>query len=234
MKEGLRRRRGHVKTTDPGCDGDKVQFTDSDELSKTDTALNDLSNTYWLTRIVFLRALAFIYAVAFLIAFNQNKELIGDTGLLPLKLHLEAIQRYHGQNVTTWRLFTSTPTLFWFADSWNNVNPWLDVISLVGLSLSLLILVTGGANSLVLASLWILYHSLVNVGQAWYSFGWESQLLETGFLAIFIVPWVSWQSVPKELPPPWIGVIGYRWLIMRIMVNGCVLTSFKRGVKQVL
>lgn len=28
--------------------------------------------------------------------------------------------------------------------------------------------------------LWLLYQSVVNVGQTWYSFGWESQLLETG------------------------------------------------------
>jgi hypothetical protein len=34
--------------------------------------------------------------------------------------------------------------------------------------------------------LWVLYLSIVNVGQTWYSFGWESLLLETGFLAIFL------------------------------------------------
>ncbi|MBV8927947.1 MAG: lipase maturation factor family protein, partial [Mycobacteriaceae bacterium] len=33
---------------------------------------------------------------------------------------------------------------------------------------------------------WLLYLSIVNVGQTWYSFGWESLLLETGFLAIFL------------------------------------------------
>ena len=34
--------------------------------------------------------------------------------------------------------------------------------------------------------LWSLYLSIVNVGQTWYSFGWESLLCETGFLAIFL------------------------------------------------
>ena len=32
----------------------------------------------------------------------------------------------------------------------------------------------------------MLYLSIVNVGQIWYSFGWESLLLETGFIAIFL------------------------------------------------
>jgi hypothetical protein len=35
-------------------------------------------------------------------------------------------------------------------------------------------------------TLWVLYLSIVNVGQAWYSFGWESLLLESGFLMIFL------------------------------------------------
>ena len=32
----------------------------------------------------------------------------------------------------------------------------------------------------------LLYLSIVNVGQQFYSFGWESLLLEAGFLAIFL------------------------------------------------
>ena len=40
-------------------------------------------NTYWLTRIVLLRFLAFVYFVAFLVALFQNKALIGKDGILP-------------------------------------------------------------------------------------------------------------------------------------------------------
>ena len=43
----------------------------------------------------------------------------------------------------------------------------------------------------VWALLWVLYLSIVNVGQIWYGFGWESLLLETGFLAIFLGPATS-------------------------------------------
>jgi len=39
---------------------------------------------------------------------------------------------------------------------------------------------------LVWFALWVLYLSIVNVGQRFYSFGWESLLLEAGFLAIFL------------------------------------------------
>ncbi len=33
---------------------------------------------------------------------------------------------------------------------------------------------------------WGLYLSIVNVGQTWYAFGWESLLLEVGFLGVFL------------------------------------------------
>ena len=42
----------------------------------------------------------------------------------------------------------------------------------------------------------------VSVGQTWFSFGWESQLLETGFLAIWSVPLWSWRQMPSGLPSP--------------------------------
>ena len=44
--------------------------------------------TYWLTRVLFLRYLGFIYLVAFLISFHQNKELIGSRGLTPASTYL--------------------------------------------------------------------------------------------------------------------------------------------------
>ena len=48
----------------------------------------------------------------------------------------------------------------------------------------------------------ILYQSIVNVGGLWYGFGWESQLLETGFLAIWMTPWFSLSQFPKNSPTP--------------------------------
>jgi len=49
--------------------------------------------------------------------------------------------------------------------------------------------------------------------------GWESQLLETGFLAIFLCPVFKLRQVPIYTPTPLIVVWGYRWLIFRIMIG---------------
>jgi len=78
---------------------------------------------------------------------------------------------------------------------------------------------TGAANMALMLLLWLLYTSLVNVGQVWYSFGWESQLLETGFVAIFLVPVSGLSQLPARLPAPRVVVWAYRWLIVRIMLG---------------
>src|SRR6185369_9782785 len=57
--------------------------------------------------------------------------------------------------------------------------------------------------------MWVFYLSFVNVGQTWYSFGWETLLLETGFLAIFLGA--------RHVAPPVIVIWMLRWLLFRVM-----------------
>ncbi|KAM8887924.1 lipase maturation factor 1 [Synchiropus picturatus] len=173
--------------------------------------------TYWLTRIVLLRSVAFIYFVAFTVAYNQNKQLIGNNGLMPCKDYLNSVKRYVGGKIGIAAL-AYTPSILWLLD-WTVMDTNLDAIALLGMAVSGFVLVTGMANMVMMALLWLLYHSLVNVGQLWYSFGWESQLLETGFLAIFLCPLWRLSQVPRRCPPSLISIWTFRWLIVRIMLG---------------
>jgi hypothetical protein len=74
----------------------------------------------------------------------------------------------------------------------------------------------GFANAPLLAVLWFLYMSFVNVGQDWYGYGWEIQLLETGFLAIFLCPLLDPRPFPGRAPPMPVITL-FRWLVFRIM-----------------
>ena len=76
----------------------------------------------------------------------------------------------------------------------------------------------GFANALLMAVLWALYMSFVHVGQDWYGYGWEIQLLETGFLAIFLCPLLDARPFPRR-PPPRAVIWLLRWLIFRIMLG---------------
>ncbi|XP_027512428.1 lipase maturation factor 1 isoform X1 [Corapipo altera] len=173
--------------------------------------------TFWLTRIVLLRCIALLYLVAFLVAYHQNKQLIGEKGLLPCKLYLQNIKRYFKGKINLDAL-SYAPTIIWFLD-WSDMDSTLDCLALAGLAISAFVLVAGCANMVLMSILWLLYLSLVNVGQIWYSFGWESQLLETGFLGIFLCPLWTLSRLPQHTPPSSIVIWGFRWLIFRIMLG---------------
>jgi Lipase maturation factor len=169
-----------------------------------------LGNSYWLTRFVILRLLGFVYAVAFLIAANQLVPLIGQHGLTPADHFLNAIQTQFGSRTAG---MMQVPTLFWFGIS----DHVLSISAWVGFALSLIVL-GGYANAIILAVVWAMYMSIVHIGQIWYGYGWEIQLLETGFLSIFLCPLFDARPFPKCRPP--ILVIWlFRWLGFRIMVG---------------
>ncbi|XP_005504598.2 lipase maturation factor 1 isoform X1 [Columba livia] len=176
-----------------------------------------LPGTFWLTRIVLLRSIALLYFVAFLVAYHQNKQLIGEKGLLPCKLYLQNVKKYFKGKINLDAL-SYAPTIIWFLD-WSDMDSILDCTSLLGLATSAFVVITGCANMVLMAVLWVLYLSLVNVGQIWYSFGWESQLLETGFLGMFLCPLWTLSRLPPHTPPPTIVIWAFRWLIFRIMLG---------------
>jgi hypothetical protein len=131
---------------------------------------------FWLTRFCFQRALGGIYLIAFQIAANQFIPLLGERGLQPVRRFLRYAR------------FQRTPSLFWIncSDRFITVTIWcgiaLSTFAVLGWSESFGLVV----SMLTWALLWMIYLSLVNVGQAFYGFGWETMLTETGFLAIFL------------------------------------------------
>ncbi|AEF40622.1 lipase maturation factor family protein [Hoyosella subflava] len=153
---------------------------------------------YWLSRWMFQRGLGLVYLVAFLVAANQFRALIGSRGLTP-------IPRYLAQR--SWR---QAPSIFhiYYSDRFFAVVAWCGAGLAGAAMLGLGDLLPLGASMAMWALLWILYLSIVNVGQAWYGFGWESLLLEVGFLAIFI------GAGPAE--PPVLVLFLLRWVLFRL------------------
>jgi hypothetical protein len=167
-------------------------------------------NEYWLTRFVILRLLGFVYAVAFLIAAQQLVPLIGEHGLTPVWQFLGTIHSQLGSRTAG---MLHVPTLFWFGVS----DYELSIFAWIGFVLALVVL-AGYANAILLAVLWAMYMSIVHIGQIWYGYGWEIQLLETGFLSIFLCPLLDGRPFPKR-PPPLLVIWLFRWLGFRIMIG---------------
>ena len=60
----------------------------------------------------------------------------------------------------------AAPTLLWWVPK-EHVGFALDGIVYAGLGLSAILVILGAGNAVIFATLWALYHSLVNVGQRW-------------------------------------------------------------------
>ncbi len=150
-----------------------------------------------LTRLLLQRGMAAIYFVAFLSVLNQAKPLLGSNGLLPIPDFLEGVP------------FRQAPSLF----HWRYSDRLLDFVAWTGLLVSacaMLGLTDAGPIWLSVASwllLYILYLSVVNVGQTFFGFGWESMLLEAGFFTAFLGP--------RHVTPSVIPILILRWMFLR-------------------
>ncbi len=156
------------------------------------------ADDYWVARTLFQRALGAIYLIAFVAALRQFRPLLGERGLLPVR------------DFTARVPFMASPSLF----HWRYSDRLLVAVSLTGIALAGAIvlglgdLVPTPVAMLVWLALWAMYLSIVNVGQTFYAFGWESLLCETGFLAIFLGN--------AQVAPPITLVYLIRWLVFRV------------------
>lgn len=151
----------------------------------------------WLVRLLLQRSFAALYLIAFLVVLNQFKPLLGERGLLPVPRFVRGIS------------FREVPSLF----CWGYSDRLLTAVAWTGIALALAALLGLSEAGPAWASvalwfvLWFLYLSIVNVGQKFYGFGWESMLLEAGFFTAFLGP--------SRTQAPLIPVLILRWMLFR-------------------
>ncbi len=161
---------------------------------------------YTIAQWLFLRGLGLVYSIAFTSFAVQVTGLIGEQGILPVSQYLSAVKESAGH-----RAYWLVPSLAWI----NSSDRALLVFCWSGAALGLLLLF-GLSSTPVLVLLWILYRSLMSVGQVFLGFQWDALLLEVGFLAIFTLP-------PSIVPPQAAGPVSpivillMRWLLFRLM-----------------
>jgi hypothetical protein len=161
---------------------------------------------YLVARFLIERGLAALYLVAFVVAWRQFPALCGERGLEPAPRFLEAVPR-----------FLDAPSIFrWIGYSDGRLRAVsgagiaVAAALLVGLPQSPELPVDAGLALTMLAwfALWALYQSIVNLGGSFYGFGWETLLLEAGFLAIFLGS--------AAVAPPVLVLFLFRWLAFRV------------------
>ena len=153
---------------------------------------------YTSARWIIERGLALVYLIGFVVAIRQFPALCGERGLEPAPRFLARVR------------FLDAPSLF----HWGYSDRSLRIVGWVGVTIAAAIVVgipQAAPLPVSMAAwfvLWVLYQSISNIGGTFYSFGWESLLLEAGFLAIFLGN--------DDIAPPWLVLLAFRWLAFRV------------------
>jgi hypothetical protein len=167
---------------------------------------------------VFLRALGIIYLIAFLSLWTQIIGLVGNKGILPANSTMTMLrQQVDGQRIGLDR-YHLVPTLCWFDAS----DRFLKLQCAAGTALALLLII-GIAPAPCLFLLWLIYLSLCTVCREFLGFQWDSLLLQTGFLTIFLAPLQLLPRVSREAPPSRLALWLLRWLLFQMVFqSGCI------------
>jgi hypothetical protein len=153
-----------------------------------------------VARFLLERGIAAMYFVAFVVAWKQFPALCGEHGLEPATRLLRLRPR-----------LLDAPTIFrWigYSDAKLRALSGLGIAVAVALIIGLPQAAPLPVTVLAWFVLWAGYQSIVNIGGSFYSFGWESLLLEAGFLAMFLGN--------AAIAPPILVLFGFRWLAFRV------------------
>ncbi|GAA1735706.1 lipase maturation factor family protein [Isoptericola hypogeus] len=156
------------------------------------------TDDYDVARELLQRGTAVLLCLAFIQALNQFRPLLGERGLQPVGRFVARVR------------FRDAPSVFHAGYS----DRRLVVVAGAG-ALGAATVVVGvpqlgpwWVTTAVLLACWAAYLSIVQVGQRFYSFGWETLLCEAAFL-------VAWLGSP-DVPVPVVLVVAVRWLLFRL------------------
>ncbi len=155
------------------------------------------AHDFEIARQVLQRGVGAIAFVAFLSTLNQFRPLLGEHGIAPVPELLRVAPRLRG------------PTLF----RWGYTDRRLVAVAVAGLVLAASVIAglpqlgPPWVPMLVFLVLWILYLSIVNVGQTFYGFGWEMLLCEALFTVAFL---------GSNDQPPITIMVAIWWLVFRL------------------
>ncbi|WP_172172509.1 lipase maturation factor family protein [Brevibacterium sp. CT2-23B] len=154
-----------------------------------------------ISREIIQRGFGVLFLIAFASAFNQFPALLGERGLTPAPRFIALTSARQAPSLFRWKRFAYS-------------DRRLRLVCVIGMVLAasaIIGLPQAGPAWVpipVFLAMWALYFSIVSIGQRFYGFGWESLLLEAGFLIGFL----GSHEVAPTLPM----ILLLRWFVIRV------------------
>jgi len=171
---------------------------------------------YAIASDLFPRLLGLVYFCAFVSLWAQWDGLYGARGVLPMQEYLTMLtEQFQGEK------YKFALTIFW----WDSSPGFVNVVFGVAV-VSALLAMAGVLPLPSLALCWSTYLSVVSVGQDFTSFQWDYLLLETGFVAIFCMPWTLRLTRSRSAEPTSRGRWALWFLLFKLMLMSGVVKWF--------
>lgn len=120
-------------------------------------------------------------------SWHQNVALIGENGLTPAKDLVDQFN-HHMKSATLWTRFQNFHSLFLFLPPTNFV---ITLLPLIGIILTLLGLFYNCTNVIVFLLIYGILQSIYSIGNIWFNYSYELELMEVVFMSLFLVPFVQ-------------------------------------------
>jgi len=156
------------------------------------------AHDYEFARTVLQRGVALMFLVAFASTAAQFRALLGEHGLLPAPELLRHPRFLRGFTIFRWK----------YSDGLLLAVCWVGMALAASVILGIPQRGWAVVPMLVFLVMWLLYMSIVNIGQTFYGFGWEMLLLEAGFIVAFLGS--------DAVAPPITILLLTAWLVFRL------------------
>ncbi|WP_331782438.1 lipase maturation factor family protein [Subtercola sp. YIM 133946] len=156
------------------------------------------ATNYEVARQVLQRGTAAVFVIALISTAAQFPALLGEHGLLPAPRFIARTSAKTHPSVFRWH----------YSDRSLRVLCWLGAAVAAALVAGLPQLGPPWLPTVAFLLVWALYLSVVDIGQTFYGFGWESLLLEAGFT-------VAWLG-SNDVAAPTTIILLIRWLVFRL------------------
>ncbi|WP_153502607.1 lipase maturation factor family protein [Cumulibacter manganitolerans] len=166
----------------------------------------------WLGRMVLEHGVAALLLVTLISTINQFPGLLGARGLTPIEPYLRQTRFWDGPSIFRWR----------YSDRYFLTACWVGVLISAATVAGLTAMLPAWGHMLAWTAMWVLYLSIVNVGQRWYGFLWEMLLCEVLFVCVFIGP--------RDQVPSTLVIAALIWLLIRVELGAGLIKM--RGGKE--
>ncbi|SOV12257.1 rhoptry protein ROP14 [Plasmodium gaboni] len=182
-----------------------------------------LENTFWSSQIIYTRILLISCIFSFIVSWNQNVALIGENGLTPAKNYVDKMFD-ELKNESIWVKFQTFHSIFWFIPASDfNIN----LLAIIGIVLSCVSLLFNYINLITLVPIYIILQSIYSIGNIWFNYVYEIEILELLFLCFFLVPFCG-NHLKKRFSPTCLIKYICRCFVFKVLI-GTSLIRFRNS-----